>query len=103
MKSMTAMMTDEFRDERAVKSFREMAPTYSRVFAGFSKWSKDEMDRFADYYDATFRVVGTTLYVDRVPSAVRGLRLDGGVLSWEPSAGPTPTAVGDWQVEKAVI
>lgn len=61
--SMTAMMTDEFRDERAVKSFREMAPTYSRVFAGFSKWSKDEMDRFADYYDATFRVVGTTLYV----------------------------------------
>ena len=61
--SMSAMMTEEFRDERAVKSFREMAPTYSRVFAGFAKWTKDEMDRFADYYDATFRVVGTTLYV----------------------------------------
>ena len=61
--SMTAMMTDEFRDERALKSFLEIAPTYSRVFAGFAKWTKDEMDRFADYYDATFRVVGTTLYV----------------------------------------
>ena len=61
--SMSAMMSDEFRDERAVKSFLEISPTYSRVFAGFSKWSKEEMDRFADYYDRTFRPVGTTLYV----------------------------------------
>ena len=61
--SMSAMMSDEFRDERAVKAFLEISPTYSRVFAGFAKWPKEAMDRFADYYDLTFRAVGTTLYV----------------------------------------
>ena len=61
--SMTAMMSDEFREERAMKTFLEISPTYARVFAGFAKWSKDEMDRFADYYNLTFRVAGTTLYV----------------------------------------
>ena len=61
--SMAAMMSDEFRDERAVKTFLEIGPTYSRVFAGFSNWSKEEMDRFADYYDLTFGKIGTTLYV----------------------------------------
>lgn len=61
--SMTAMMTPEFRDQRAAKTLMEIGPTYSRVFAGFSKWTKEEMDRFADYYDLTFRRLGTTLYV----------------------------------------
>jgi len=61
--SMTGVMTDEFRDERVVKSFLEMAPTYSRVFAGYYNWTTNAMDRFADYYDATFRKCGTTLYV----------------------------------------
>ena len=61
--SMTGIMSDEFRDERVVKSFLEIAPTYSRVFAGYYNWTKDAMDRFADYYDRTFRKCGTTLYV----------------------------------------
>lgn len=61
--SMTGIMSDEFRDERVVKTFLEISPTYSRVFAGYWNWTKDAMDRFADYYDATFRKAGTTLYV----------------------------------------
>jgi len=76
--SMSAMMTDEFRDERAVKTFLEIGPSYSRVFAGFSKWTKDEMDRFADYYDLTFRKVGTTLYVVpcRMPTVMEDFDCD---------------------------
>jgi len=61
--SMTGIMTDEFRDERVYKTFREISPTYSRVFAGYHNWTKDAMDRFADYYDATFRKAGTSVYV----------------------------------------
>lgn len=61
--TMTPLMTDEFRDERVVKTFREISPSYSRVFAGFADWSREAMDHFADYYDATFRRAGTTLYL----------------------------------------
>ena len=61
--TMTPMMTEEFRDQRVLKSFREISPTFSRLFAGYADWTKEAMDRFADYYDATFRRAGTTLYL----------------------------------------
>ena len=61
--TMTPMMSEEFRDQRVLKTFREISPTYSRVFAGYWDWTREAMDRFADYYDATFRRAGTTLYV----------------------------------------
>lgn len=61
--TMMPMMTDEFRDQRVIKTFLEISPSYSRVFAGFADWTKEAMDAFADYYDATFRKVGTTLYL----------------------------------------
>ncbi len=61
--TMTPLMTDEFRDQRVLKSFREISPTFSRLFAGYADWTKEAMDRFADYYDATFRLAGTTLYL----------------------------------------
>ena len=61
--TMTPMMSEEFRDQRVLKTFREISPTYSRVFAGYWDWTREAMDRFADYYDATFRRSGTTLYL----------------------------------------
>ncbi len=61
--TMTPIMSDEFRDQRVLKTFREISPTYSRLFAGYADWTKEAMDRFADYYDATFRLAGTTLYL----------------------------------------
>ncbi len=61
--TMTPMMSEEFRDQRVLKTFREISPTYSRVFAGYWDWTREAMDRFADYYDATFRLAGTTLYL----------------------------------------
>ena len=61
--TMTPMMSEEFRDQRVLKTFREISPTYARVFAGYWDWTQESMDRFADYYDATFRQAGTTLYL----------------------------------------
>ena len=61
--TMTPLMSDEFRDQRVLKTFHEISPTYARVFAGYWDWTREAMDRFADYYDATFRRAGTTLYL----------------------------------------
>ena len=58
----TALMPDDFRDQRVLKSFREISPTFSRVYAGFADCPREQADRFADYYDATFRTAGTELY-----------------------------------------
>ena len=66
--TLASHMSDEFRDERAVKSFLELRPTFARVYTGFAGQSKEALDSFADYYDRTFRKVGTTLYV--VPSCM---------------------------------
>ena len=45
---------------RVLKTFAELSPTFARVYAGFADQSKEELDRFADYYDLTFRKAGTT-------------------------------------------
>ncbi len=77
--TMTPLMSDEFRDQRVLKTFREIAPTYSRVFAGFHDWTPAAMDAFADYYDATFRRAGTTLYLvpGRMPVVTDGFDFKG--------------------------
>ena len=61
--TMTPMMTEKFKNERVLKCFREISPTFSRVFAGYADWTRDAMDRFADYYDETFRKAGTLIYM----------------------------------------
>jgi len=70
--TMTALMSPRFRNEIALKTFREISPTFSRVFAGFADWTQEAMDAFADYYDETFRKAGTLLYVvpGRMPMMV---------------------------------
>ena len=61
--TMLPVMSERFRDERVLKSFREISPTFSRVFAGYADWTREAMDHFADYYDATFRRAGTLIYM----------------------------------------
>lgn len=59
--TMTPIMSKEFKEQVVLKVFREISPTYSRVFAGYANWSKEAMDAFADYYDETFRKAGTQI------------------------------------------
>lgn len=61
--TMTPIMGEDLKNERIIKTFLEISPTYSRVFAGYANWTREAMDSFADYYDATFRKAGTTLYL----------------------------------------
>ena len=63
-----ALMPDDFRDQRVLKTFAEISPSFSRVYTGFADQSREQLDRFADYYDLTFRQAGTTLYA--VPCAM---------------------------------
>ena len=63
-----ALMPEDFRDQRVLKTFAELSPTFGRVYTGFADESKEQLDRFADYYDMTFRKVGTTIYA--VPCAM---------------------------------
>ena len=63
-----ALMPDDFRDQRVLKTFMEISPSFSRVYTGFADESQKQLDRFADYYDLTFRKAGTTLYA--VPCAM---------------------------------
>jgi len=61
--TMTPVMTETFLEERVLKCFREISPTFSRVFGGFADWTREAMDHFADYYDKTYRQSGTLLYM----------------------------------------
>ena len=69
--TMTPLMSDEFRDQRVLKTFREISPTYSRLFAGYADWTKEAMDRFADYYDATFRLFESTSTIPHILHTTR--------------------------------
>ena len=61
--NLVPLMTDEFRDQYAIKTFLEISPTFSRTIGGFANQSKESMDRWADFYDRTFRIADTTLDV----------------------------------------
>ena len=61
--TMSGMMSDEFKNERVLKSHYEIAPTFTRVYGAFPDWTQEAMDRFADYYDLTFRKTDTSMYV----------------------------------------
>ena len=76
--TMTPLMSEKLKNEVILKTFREISPTYSRVFAGYADWTREAMDRFADYYDASFRKAGTTLYLvpGRLPYITEDFNID---------------------------
>lgn len=61
--TMVPIMSEKFYNERVLKTFREISPTFSRVYGGFADWPQEAMDQFADYYDQTFRNAGTLVYM----------------------------------------
>lgn len=61
--SMTPMMSDEFLNERVLKTYREISPTFSRLFAGFGDWTEEAMEHFADYYHKTFALNDCSIYM----------------------------------------
>jgi len=50
-------------DQKIGKCYREVAPGFMRTFAGYSDWSKESMDTFADYYERMQKVTDTPIYL----------------------------------------
>lgn len=67
--TMYRIMEPEFFSQRVLKSHLEIAPTFSRVFAGFADWTESAMDAFAEYYEKSLRKTDTTIYAvpGRIP------------------------------------
>ena len=61
--TMIPIMSEKYLNERVLKCFREISPTFSRVYGGFADWPQEAMDQFADFYDQTFRDAGTLIYM----------------------------------------
>ena len=76
--TMTPIMSESFKNEMVLKCFREISPTFSRVYGGFADWSKEAMDHFADYYDSTFRQSDTLIYMvpGRMSMPTKDFRLE---------------------------
>jgi len=66
-----ATMNDEFRYQRTLKTFAEISPSFARVYAAYANSSKDQLDRFAQYYHETFGKAGTIVYLVPCPMACR--------------------------------
>ena len=45
------------------KCYRELSPGFMRTFAGFSDWTKEAMDEFADYYEKMQKQTDTPMYL----------------------------------------
>lgn len=61
--TMTPLISDKLMNERILKTFHEIRPSFSRVFGGFHDWTKDAMNHFAEYYNKTFAKTDTAIYM----------------------------------------
>ena len=53
----------EYFDQRICKCYREISPGFMRTFAGFSDWTKEAMDEFAEYYEKMQKWTDTPMYL----------------------------------------
>ena len=49
--TMYHVIDGEHFNQYICKCYRELSPGFMRTFAGFSDWTKEAMDEFADYYE----------------------------------------------------
>ena len=57
------IMEKEHFDQKIGKCYREIQPGIMRTFAGYSDWSRESMDTFADYYERMQKVTDTPMYL----------------------------------------
>lgn len=57
------LLSDRFFNEKICKCYREISPGFMRCFGGFSDWSKEAMDDFAEYYEKMQAVTDTPIYM----------------------------------------
>ncbi len=61
--SMYRLMDERHFNETICKCYRELSPGFMRTFAGFSDWTKEAMDDFAEYYEKMQKRTDTPIYM----------------------------------------
>ena len=61
--TMYHMIDDEHFNQYICKCYRETSPGFMRTFAGFSDWTKEAMDEFAEYYEKMQKWTDTPMYL----------------------------------------
>ncbi len=60
--TMYHIIDKEHFEQYICKCYRETSPGFMRTFAGFSDWTKEAMDEFADYYEKMQKWTDTPMY-----------------------------------------
>lgn len=53
----------EHFNQKICKCYRELAPGFMRTFGGFSDWTREHMDAFAEYYEKMQKWTETPIYL----------------------------------------
>ena len=61
--TMYHVMDKEHFNQIICKNYREISPGFMRTFGGFSDWTKEAMDEFAEYYTQMQRWTDTPIYL----------------------------------------
>lgn len=61
--TMYHIINKEHFNQYICKCYRETSPGFMRTFAGFSDWTKEAMDEFADYYEKMQKWTDTPMYI----------------------------------------
>ena len=61
--TMYHVIEKEHFNQYVCKCYREVSPGFMRTFAGFSDWTKEAMDEFADYYEKMQKWTDTPMYL----------------------------------------
>lgn len=61
--TMYHIIEHEHFNQYICKCYREISPGFMRTFAGFSDWTKEAMDEFADYYEKMQKWTDTPMYL----------------------------------------
>ena len=60
--TMYHVLDREHFNQYICKCYREISPGFMRTFAGFSDWTKEAMDEFAEYYEKMQKWTDTPMY-----------------------------------------
>ena len=61
--TMYHIISSEHFNRYICKCYRELSPGFMRTFAGFSDWTREAMDEFADYYEKMQKWTDTPMYL----------------------------------------
>ena len=56
------LIEKEHFDQKICKCYREISPGFMRTFGGYSDWTKEHMDAFAEYYEKMQKWTETPMY-----------------------------------------